>query len=494
MQRMGDLVLSFPLLGWLAAAFPAHPLWVVGESAFFEPLLPLSPQAAYFRYNGIPDFKGQTFHAVLNLSHRPEAARLAAAARADIRIGPYLDTDDTLRIQGDWQIYRASLTHNNRYNLFHWADLNALDLIPQDAMLRTRWPLPRDLSSAPPGSARIGLFLGASEPDKHPEADFWTPLARLLLRAGHKPVLLGGPAEKALGSQVAASLKAPALNLCGRFRIDALARFIAGLDLLITPDTGPMHIAAWVGAPVLNLSLGPVNPWETGPFSPGHHVVRPLLDCNGCWSCIRPGLECKAALKASRVAALTAALLSGRSLETAAPHARNMELLRTARDGHGLFSLDPLCIPARNAAFLTTATRSSAHPPDFHPLDPAFPQADLAAARNDLSRFWQAWFGALFLRLPAENSRKRWERVASGHPRAAAAFQSGLADLARTLARTVRSDAVPLLRDPDFWREVPTPLRPLSSYLQLSVQNTPSRPSLFRAVSLVEQLRAETTE
>jgi ADP-heptose:LPS heptosyltransferase len=486
MQRMGDLILSFPLLGWLAAVFPGHPLWVVGESVFFEPLLPLSPRAVYFNYEGASGFKGQTFHAVLNLSHRPEAARLAASVRADTLIGPYLDKDGALRIRGDWQIYRASLTHNNRYNLFHWADLNALDLIPRDVMLRTAWPLPRTLPSASRGAARVGLFLGASEPDKHPEAAFWAHLARLLLKAGHKPVLLGGAAEKKAGRQVAETLKAPSLNLCGRFSVDALARFLAGLDLFITPDTGPMHIAAWTGTPVLNLSLGPVNPWETGPFSPGNHVLRPALECIGCWSCTRPRVECKSALTAGRVASVTGALLAGRPFGAVAPRARGMEILRTARDAHGLFALENFFTsPPQDAAFPAGAA-PFAEPP---PLGPG-----TSAARDDLSRFWHAWFGALFRRLPPEDPRKAWARVARDHPAAAAAFARSLGALAQALAGVARSGAAILLRDPDFWREVPAPVRPLSGYLQMYVQNAPSRSSLLHAFSLVEQLRAETGE
>ena len=151
MQRMGDLVLSFPLLGWLGALFPGHPLWVVGERMFFEPLMPLSPQATYFDYAEAFDFRAQDFRAVINLSHRPEAAALAGQVRSDVLIGPYRDAEGRLFIKGDWQLYRASLTHNNRYNLVHWADLNALDIIPASLMLRTAWPLPRPLPGPPPG-------------------------------------------------------------------------------------------------------------------------------------------------------------------------------------------------------------------------------------------------------------------------------------------------------------------------------------------------------
>ncbi|MFW5836988.1 MAG: glycosyltransferase family 9 protein, partial [Desulfovibrionaceae bacterium] len=42
MQRLGDLVLSFPLLQWLADRYPGHPLWVAAEERFSKPLLPLS--------------------------------------------------------------------------------------------------------------------------------------------------------------------------------------------------------------------------------------------------------------------------------------------------------------------------------------------------------------------------------------------------------------------------------------------------------------------
>ena len=43
MQRMGDLILSFPLFLWLGRAFPGHPVWVMGEPAFAGPLARLGP-------------------------------------------------------------------------------------------------------------------------------------------------------------------------------------------------------------------------------------------------------------------------------------------------------------------------------------------------------------------------------------------------------------------------------------------------------------------
>ena len=477
MQRMGDLVLSFPLLGWLGALFPGHPLWVVGERMFFEPLMPLSPQATYFDYAEAPDFRAQKFRAVINLSHRPEAAALAGQTRNDVLIGPYRDAEGRLFIKGDWQLYRASLTHNNRYNLFHWADLNALDIIPASIMLRTTWPLPRPLpdrdAPGPEASpsirkqgARIGLFLGASEPEKHPDADFWAALTRSLLRAGHKPALLGGPAEQDIGAAVAGKLKAPALNLCGRFNVSGLAGFVGELDLLVTPDTGPMHVAVWTGTPVLNLSLGPVNPWETGPFSPGHFVVRAALDCVGCWRCHRPATVCKEDMPAAKIAALAEALLAGR--DPSSRGARELELLRSKRVAHGLYGLETL--------FRFPPPRRE-DPGESHPL------------RQDLSLFWKAWFGTLFGRFSDQEEAAAWNALRQPHPETAAEMRNAAAALAVDLAKAARGASPGPLESPDFWIRAPQSLRPLSGYLHMYLQNAlGGRSAFLHALSLLERI------
>ncbi len=500
MQRMGDLVLSFPLLGWLARRFPNHPLWVIGERLFFEPLMPLSPPATYFDYGEAPDFRSLSFHAVINLSHRPEAAALAGGVRSDTLIGPYQDSQGRLLIKGDWQLYRSSLTHNNRYNLFHWADLNALDLIPAELMLRTAWPLPRPLhgreKNIPEGSslsptksgARIGLFLGASEPEKHPDAEFWVRLTRHLLQAGHKPVLLGGPAERHLGSAVAQALHAHPLNLCGHFNVSALARFISELDLFVTPDTGPMHIAAWTGTPTLNLSLGPVNPWETGPFSPGHHVVRSSLDCTGCWRCIRERTLCKDDMAAGKIAALVEALFSGRSGDPAFPGRMlgGLDLSCTRRGLHGLYGLEELF----RAPLAQTRASSS--------VDRGLPDEDAlnagmedAATRRSLSLFWKNWFGALFGRFTPQEADDAWNHLRDRHPQTAEHLRNATAALALALARSIHGNRSDVLESSDFWKRTPPPLRPLSGYIQMYVQNAlGSRAAFLHALSLLERIAA----
>lgn len=502
MQRMGDLVLSFPLLSWLGGLFPKHPLWVVGERLFFEPLLPLSPPVTYFDYGEAPDFRGLSFHAVINLSHRPEAAALAGTARSDALFGPYQDAEGRLLIRGDWQLYRASLTHNNRYNLFHWADLNALDLIPTRHMLRTDWPLPRplpgyahaeqggreySLTSLPESGARIGLFLGASETEKHPDAGFWAILAKRLLQAGHRPVLLGGPAEQSLGFAVAEKLNAHALNLCGHFSVSALARFIGELDLFVTPDTGPMHIAAWTGTPILNLSLGPVNSWETGPFSPGHHVVRAALDCVGCWRCVRETTVCKEEMMAGKIALVVDTLLGVRKgdLASLGRVIGGLELSRTNRGLYGLYELETLfrVPPGRRRASALEGSERATFTGETEP--------ETADARHALALFWKAWFGVRFGRFTAQEDLAAWGRLRDAHPQVAAQLRNSAAVLALALAKGLRGNISSVLDAPDFWKRTPAPLQPLSGYMQMYLQNNlSSRSSLLHALSLLEAITA----
>jgi Glycosyltransferase family 9 (heptosyltransferase) len=57
---------------------------------------------------------------------------------------------------------------------------------------------------------------------------------------------------------------------------------LAQCKLLLTNDTGPMHLAVGVGTPVVDLSVGHVDFRETGPYGPGHWVVQPDLACAPC--------------------------------------------------------------------------------------------------------------------------------------------------------------------------------------------------------------------
>ena len=480
MQRMGDLVLSFPLMELLRKRYPGHDLKVVGERVFFEPLKHLSPPAEFISYEQTGGLRNEKFHMVINLGHRHEAAALAGAVKSDITLGQRLDAKGRLFIDGNWHLYRASLTHNNRYNLYHWSDLNTLDVAPPHFSSPASFPPPRSLAGASTlKRGRIGLFLGASEESKHPPVTFWTDLANRLLHAGYKPVLLGGSAEKGLGSAVALKLNAPALNLCSHFSLQELTHFLKELALLVVPDTGPMHVATRTGTPVLNLSMGSVNAWETGPATPGHYVARARLSCSGCWQCTRDRLYCHDNMRPENVAALIQHMLSGNMDKGLPPPAdNNLEVFRTGRKNHGLYTLTALA-PASD---LEETAR-----PDVQDVQDA--QGESLEQRQALSLFWQDWFGSCFGMFPDEIRQRAWKNLEARHPSGVTKLRTSAASLAAELSRMFKTDPTMLLQANDYWRQAPPLLHPFTGYAQMYIQNAlGSREAFSHTLSLAERL------
>lgn len=475
MQRMGDLVLTFPLLLWLQTRYPDAPLWVVAEEHFYSGLMPLAPNVTFFPPAMASRLTCQPYQLVINLSHRPEAARLAASVTSDEVVGPIMAADDTVHIRGDWQLYRASLPHNNRHNLFHWAELNALDIISQQEIANSRWKPPETDKD---DQTRIGLFVGASEAEKRPEPVFWADLAAALLQRGYKPVFLGGPADSELGTQAAQLLNAAPLNLCGRFSLEELVRFFAELRLLVTPDTGPMHVAAWGRTPVLNLSMGPVHPWETGPYQPGQHILRSTISCTGCWQCKHPSVLCKNTFTASRIAALVHTCIKTGAHQAEKLRMPGLCLWRSAKGSSGCYML-----------------YANGHTP---------------GARERLAAFWQAYFLQVLptgsdTSLPLQTSAETvalspaaeasalqlaWQAYVEQAPQMALLFKRNLVTLSRELALAIRRDGGPT-KDANFWAAHPPFIRPLSGFMHMLLQNSAySRSTYLRCIGMIEELLA----
>ncbi|MGD8230162.1 MAG: lipopolysaccharide heptosyltransferase I [Desulfobacteraceae bacterium] len=73
------------------------------------------------------------------------------------------------------------------------------------------------------------------------------------------------------------------VNLAGQTSLKQLAYLYSKCRLLLTTDTGPMHIAAAMGCPVVAL-FGPTAPWRTGPYGEGHRVIRDEIECSPCFN------------------------------------------------------------------------------------------------------------------------------------------------------------------------------------------------------------------
>jgi len=105
---------------------------------------------------------------------------------------------------------------------------------------------------------------------------------RLARDDGVDVVFTGGPDDRPVVAEIQNMMAAPAASLAGKTSLTQLAALYRQSAVLITTDTGPMHLAAAVGTPVVAL-FGPTAPWRTGPFGKGHRVIRTAPPCSPCF-------------------------------------------------------------------------------------------------------------------------------------------------------------------------------------------------------------------
>ncbi|RMH03794.1 MAG: lipopolysaccharide heptosyltransferase II [Nitrospirae bacterium] len=96
-----------------------------------------------------------------------------------------------------------------------------------------------------------------------------------------KCAIVGGPGEESLGHAIAAHMRSTPLILSGKTSIRELMAVIKRCVVLITNDTGPMHIANALGIPVVAV-FGPTDPATTAPFKRGFEIVRSPVRCAPC--------------------------------------------------------------------------------------------------------------------------------------------------------------------------------------------------------------------
>jgi ADP-heptose:LPS heptosyltransferase len=156
------------------------------------------------------------------------------------------------------------------------------------------------------GDATIAcLHPGSTKREGRWPAAGFAAVADRLAAAGARPVVTGGPEERLLAEAVAAASRARPAVAAGRLGLGALAALLQRAALLVTNDSGPMHVAAAAGCPLVAL-FGPTDPRAFGPR--GHPAITRVLAAE------RPGPWDDAgwlrAMPPARVAAEAEALLA----------------------------------------------------------------------------------------------------------------------------------------------------------------------------------------
>lgn len=154
---------------------------------------------------------------------------------------------------------------------------------------------------------RVGLVLGTSWATKEwPQEKWYSLIKSLQYRANF--VCLGGPKEATqykplLDSLVAEGIDQIMLNMLGQTTLQEVGALIESCDVVVTADTGALHIALALNKPVVAL-FGPTDPKLWGPLTGTFKVlVNDELDCLGCRKrrCPKPDQYCMSGIEPVRV-------------------------------------------------------------------------------------------------------------------------------------------------------------------------------------------------
>lgn len=300
--RLGDVLMSWPALRALRRTRPGSEIHLLVRPRFEaasrglevidrvlslpseDILAPLCREEAndgeaVARMSGfLGALHAENYDEIVNLSYSPLSSWIVkSATREHTTVRGYTRHDDGfLKIADGVGSYFYAQVGPGRANRIHLVDLFAaqmeVDLVAEDA----RAP---ELDACDLGlpDTFVVIHPGASEAGKTVPPFIWGRVAKRFaeLKPRTAIVLIGSNAEAALANEVRANAGGlPMIDLTGRTQFEDLFSVIRRAKVLAGGDSAPMHIASLTGTRCLNVSVGDVNFWETGPRAAGSAVIR----------------------------------------------------------------------------------------------------------------------------------------------------------------------------------------------------------------------------
>lgn len=284
LSALGDATLIVPLVRTLQQRFPhAKITWIIGQAAYelvkglsgVEFIVIKKPKNVrdYFQLHAT--LKQNSYDVLLALQASLRTNLLYPAIRAPLKVG--YDKKRARDAQGWFVNARISAAENHLLDSFlQFADY----LGAQQHCIK--WDLPIDAADIQ--WAHQQLVAGRPILVVNPAASklertwFAERYAEVIQRAqqlwGAQVVLTGGasPGEQQLAAAIQQHLTQPVMNLVGKTTLKQLAALLAQADVMLTPDSGPAHIAVAMGTPVVGLyAVAP--PALSAPYLYREHVV-----------------------------------------------------------------------------------------------------------------------------------------------------------------------------------------------------------------------------
>jgi heptosyltransferase I len=284
-SALGDVCHTLAVLRTLQVAWPATRFtWIIGTLE--HTLLGLVPDVEFISYHkrgGLAELwrlrqllARRRFDLLLHMQVASRASLVSTLVHAPVRLGydrprarelQWLFTTDRIAAGGDQHVLDM---------LFGFAEAVGV----HDRQLRWDIPLPSDARAYAAGligDARRTLVVSgcSSHPLRNWRPEFYAAVADHASRVhGMRVILCGGPgeAERRMADAIVAAAAAPLIDQVGKDTLPELLALLARADVLLTPDSGPAHMATAVGTPVIGLYAA-TNVARSGPYLSRAHCV-----------------------------------------------------------------------------------------------------------------------------------------------------------------------------------------------------------------------------
>jgi lipopolysaccharide heptosyltransferase II len=320
---IGDVTLALPLVNRLRRGYPqAHIIWAVEPLS--APLLAQQPAVdetlIFDRPGGVAAFGRflREVHAAgadltLDLQRHLKSGIVSRVSNAPLRLGFHRRNAR----EGNWlfnthQLEPMPHLTPKLQQFLRFADWLGVEEAPVTFGLRLTDAEERRVEELLAGvpAPFVAAIIGASW-----ESKLWFPkntaaVSDALAGRGVGVVLLGGPADAQFARAVVAAARMPVLNLTGRVSLRDAIGILQRAGAAFGPDTGPMHIAAAVGTPVISL-WGATSPKRSAPWGSESRVITGTAVCSPCyWRRCPIGRLCMQSISVDAVVAgVTAALV-----------------------------------------------------------------------------------------------------------------------------------------------------------------------------------------
>jgi heptosyltransferase-2 len=321
LMHLGDLTLTTPFLSVLRKAAPgAHITYLVDEklkdvvlnNPNIDEVMTIDKKgkdnSIFALRKKAQEISEKKFDVLINLHPNERCSFIDFLAKVPLKVGfshflfrPFLDKvtrlDRTLHAADMYIDVLAQLGVTNLEN-------NGLEIFPgeKEKINADKFWLEKDLTSE---DKLVGFNIGSAVETKRWAPERFAKVADTLEEKGYRTVFFGGPMDEKMVQEATNLMKNKTIIATGKFTIGELAAAMRRCDLIITNDSGPMHVAISQKVPIVAM-YGPSSPKLYGPYTKNATIVTAIPKCDGCkngmkHTCIKLKNRCMTDLKVEQV-------------------------------------------------------------------------------------------------------------------------------------------------------------------------------------------------